>query len=136
MSTLSELGDYLEDLGIGVQAVDLFLGSRPDEPDTALIIYQYPGNAPEYVQNSFSPIAEKPQIQVVSRAIRYEDADRRAAQAWAALAVITNATLGGTYYRSVRPNASPGLMGRDTNDRVLVFFNATVEKEVSLESVS
>jgi hypothetical protein len=136
MTTLTELGDYLEDLGLGTLATDLFLGSRPDAPDEVTALYQYPGGPPEYVQSSFSPIAEVVQIQVVTRAIAYEDADARASSVWSALAIITNATLGGTHYRSIRPNASPGLMGRDSNDRVLIFFNATVEKEVSLEAVS
>jgi Bacteriophage minor capsid protein len=141
MSTLSELGDYLDGLGIATQAVNgqggtLFLSSRPDTPDDLLCLYQYPGGPPEYVQDSFSPVAESVQIQVVARAIRYEDADRLASEAWTALSSVTNATLGGTYYRSIRPNSSPGLMGRDANDRLLVFFNATVEKEVSLDPVS
>jgi hypothetical protein len=136
MSTLSELGDYLAGLGIGDLGVDLFLGSRPDAPDTALTLYQYPGGAPEYIQDSFNPSAESPQIQVVARALKYEDADALASAAWVALSPITNTKLGGTYYRSVRPNGSPGTMGRDSNDRVLVFFNVTVEKEVSLEAVS
>ena len=136
MSTLSELGDYLEGLGVATSAVDLFLGSRPEEPDTVLVLYQYPGGPPEYVQSSFSPIAEAMQIQVVARALKYEDAEALCYAAWTALAPITNATLGGTFYRSVRPNASPSLLMRDPNDRVLFFFNATVEKEVFLESVS
>jgi hypothetical protein len=136
MSTLTEIGDYLEGLGIGTLATDLFLGSRPDSPDKVLVVYQYPGNAPEYVQSAFSPSAESPQIQVVARAVKYEDADALASSAWSALAAVTNASLGGTYYRSIRPNSSPGTMGRDSNDRVLVFFNATVEKEVSLDAVS
>jgi hypothetical protein len=104
----------------------------PDEPDTVLVVYEYPGGPPEYVQESFSPIAESPQLQVVSRAARYEDAAALAFAAWRALAVVTNATLSGTKYRSIRPNSSPGIMRRDTNDRMLVFFNATVEKEVTL----
>jgi hypothetical protein len=136
MSTLTELGDYIEGLGLGTQAVDLFLGSRPDSPDGLIALYQYPAGPPEYVQSSFSPNAETVQIQVVVRSIAYEDADALASSLWSALAIITNATLGSTHYRSVRPNGSPGLMGRDSNDRVLVFFNVTVEKEVSLEAVS
>lgn len=136
MSTLSELGDYLEGLGIASSAVDLFLGSRPEKPDKVLVLYQYPGGPPEYVQNYFSPIAEVVQIQVVSRALRYEDAEALIYAAWTALAPITNTTLGGTFYRSVRPNNSPALMARDPSDRVILFFNATVEKEVSLVSVS
>jgi hypothetical protein len=139
MSTLSEIGDFLDGLGVASQDgpnKNLFLGGRSDHPDTVLALYPYPGGAPEYVQNSFSPSTERVQLQVVARAVRYEDADRLISLAWAALAAITNATISGTKYLSIRPNSSPGLMGRDANDRVILFFNATVEKEVSLESVS
>lgn len=136
MSTLAEIGAFLEGLGIGLEGTDMFLGKRPDMPDTALILYEYPGLGPEYIQSSFNPISEVVQLQVVSRAKKYQDAHSRAAAAWTALAPVTNATLSGTYYRSIRPNASPGNMGTDSHDRVLVFFNATIEKEVSLASTS
>lgn len=140
MSTLTEIGDFLEQAAIGIQApnagYNLFLGQMPDSPDTAIAVYEYPGNAPEYVQNSYAPIAERPQIQVVTRAQTYADAKALADAAWSALSPVTNAILGGTKYRSIRPNSSPAFMKRDTNDRALIFFNASVDKEVSLAAVS
>jgi hypothetical protein len=129
MSTLSELGDYLE--GKSVSA-PVFLGSGPDDPDTVLTLYEYPGGPPEYVQESQSPNAETAQIQVVARAVAYDEASALIAQAWAALASVINTTLSGTKYRSIRPNSSPAVMGQDSNGRMLLYFNATVEKEVSL----
>lgn len=132
MSTLTEIGALLEVNAVGLQGVSMFLGEMPNEPDTALAIFTYPGGAPEYVQSSATPNQESVQIQIVSRAARFEDADRYAYLAWFILAGVTNAVLSGTKYRSIRPNSSPGLMGRDANDRPKVFFNATVEKEVSL----
>lgn len=136
MSTLTELGDYLEDAGVGTQGTDLFLGSRPDEPDTVLVVYQYTGGPPEYTQDSFGPSIERPQIQILARAPSYEAADALAWLSWSALSQITNAVLSGVKYLSVRPNSSPGMMGRDTNDRLMVSFNATVEKEAVLAPVS
>lgn len=141
MGMLAELGDFLETAGVvaaqsGSTEPRLFLGSIADTPDQALCIYEYPGGAPEYVQNSFAPIAERAQIQVVARALDYDDARNLAAAAWTALSALTNATLGITRYRSVRPNGSPAFMKRDTNDRVLIFFNASVDKEVSVAILS
>lgn len=136
MSALSDLGQYLETAGIAVQETDLFLGSLPDYPDHCLCIYQYSGGMPDYIQDSFTPSVEKPQIQVVARDLRYEVAEALAYQAWMSLAAINNATLSGTRYLNVRPNGSPALMRRDTNDRLLVSFNATVEKEVSVVPAS
>lgn len=132
MSTLTELGTFLSTSMSLTEGTELFLGSRPDDPDTVLVLYEYPGGAPEYVQNQMPPIVEKVQIQVLARAKRYEEASVLAHRAWIALAPITNAVLSGTKYRSIRPNASPAILGRDTNDRLMVYFNASVEKEVSL----
>lgn len=135
MAMLDELADYLEGFGVGSQAgpaPTLYKGSRPDDPDDVFVIYTYPGNAPEYVQESFTPTWERPQIQGLARSKSYEDAERRARLAWSILSSVTNATLGGTRYRSIRPNGSPALIGRDASDRVLVAFNATVEREAEI----
>lgn len=132
MSTLTELGDFLESQALGVQGEDIFLGSRPDEPDTLIALALYPGGAPEYVQDSDDPSVEFIQLQVVTRAPRYEAADRLASMAWQQLARVKNMYVSGTWYRSIKPNSSPSIMGRDSNDRILIVFNATVQKEVSL----
>lgn len=135
MSVLTELGDHLENLGIAAQSGaghNLFLGSMPDSPDEIIVLYTYPGGKPEYVQDSAGPIAERPQIQAVTRAKTYEAAEALAWRVWSAFSVLTNVTLGATRYRSVRPNGSPALLKRDTDDRVLIFFNSSVDKEVNL----
>jgi hypothetical protein len=141
MGTLTEIGDFL--IAAGVVAGDsgdteprLYLDHLGDYPNQALCVYGYPGGPPEYVQNSYAPIAEKPQIQIVARALDHDEAEDLAWAAWHALSPITNATLGSTYYRSIRPNASPALMRKDTNDRFLFFFNASVDKEVPVAAAS
>lgn len=134
MSTLKELGDYVESRLVGYpQGEKLFLGRRPDAPDVVVTIYQYPGGTVEHVQEKFSPNSETCQIQVVARGADgdYDSADRACALVWNALASVRNAVLGGTKYRSIVPTGR-GSMGTDTNNRPLVGFNATVEKEVSL----
>lgn len=136
MSTLKELGDYLEarpTLAGFAQGVKLFLASMPDAPDELIVIYQYPGGANEYIQNSFVPYNTRPQIQVVARASEgnYDRADTICSLAWNALVVVRNAVLSGTKYRSIECTER-GSVGVDSNDRPLVAFNATIEKEVSL----
>lgn len=139
MSTLSEIGDLLATaLGLTQGSAadadgNLFLGVRPDAPSLCLVVYQYPGGDSEFVQNHAAPNAERAQIQVVARGESndYESADRLCARAWNVLAPIRNATLSGTKYRSIMAQ-NRGLIGVDSNDRPLVAFNATVEKEVSL----
>lgn len=132
ISPLTEIGDYLQSLGFGVQNTDLFLGILPDGPDELIVLTQYYGNAPEYIQERMLPNAESLQLQVVIRSRRYEVAEAKAYRVWRALASVTNQTLGGTKYRSIKPNGSPALLSYDASERVRIFFNATVEKEVPL----
>lgn len=136
MGMLSEVGDYVDAAGIATQGTDLFLQTMPEEPDTCATLFQYPGNLPEYVQDVRGPDVEMPQLQVVARAKTSEAAEALAYAIWMLLAQINNQVLGTTYYRSIFPNASPGLMGRDANDRVLVSFNCTVAKEVPVGASS
>ena len=141
MSVLYDLAAYLQDHGVGVNEAynstnpgtdyHIFVGSRPEKPDDCLTLYAYPGLAPEYVQEDFSPKYEHPYVQVLVRGRVYADADYKIHQAWNALCTLTNASLGGVRYKSVRPLASPALMGRDINDRTMLFFNLAIMKEVS-----
>lgn len=139
MSTLTEIGDFLEAHGLGSQSgpqPTICLGVRPDMPDTLLSLHTYLGGTPEYVQDSAFPSAERPSVQVIARAARYDDAEALINRAWAALCVVTNARLSGTYYRSIKPNSSPGVLGRDSHERTLMYFNLSVEKEVSSGTIS
>lgn len=132
MSTLNELGDYLQDEGLGTQGSDLFLFSRPDEPDELTCLYQYAGGAPDYVQDSLNPSTENVMVQVVTRAKRPEVAEARCYAVWLALAPVRNQIIGSTHYLSITPTSGPALMNRDSNERSLFYFNASVEKEVSV----
>ena len=69
---------------------------------------------------------------MVARSKSYAEAESKAYTAWRKLAGVRNIVLGETRYRGIYPNSSPALMGRDESDRVLIFFNVTVEKEAFL----
>ncbi len=131
MAVLDELGAYLQAQGVGVVGRDLFLGLRPEQPDECLTVAEYPGNASTYFQNVSSPVLESPQIQISSRSIDYQSARSRAKSAWDALGVVTNQTLSGVRYISIRPSSPVAMIGRDSNGRALIGFNCTVVKEVS-----
>jgi hypothetical protein len=134
MTALNDIGLYLEDRGVGELAATLFLNVRPDSPDEVVCLFQYGGAAPEYVQESFSPAVEKPHIQILARSVDADRAEILCYKAWYALVGVTNAVLNGTKYRSIRPLSSPALLGRDANERTMIIFNASVEKEVPVGS--
>lgn len=135
MSTpLTEVGNLLQARNCGVLQTSLFLGQAPMAPDDALIVTPFPAasDSPEYVQESYMPIAETVHMQILSRSKSYSSAEELAYRAWRALAVIVNATLGSTKYRSIKPLGSPVFMGRDQEDRALIGFDVIVDKEVSV----
>lgn len=129
---LNEVGLYLEEQGVATRANDLWLGSRPEQPDQILYVLEYPGMAPEYQNDGTStgPVRERPQIQVTGRGRDYESVRALVQAAWVALSRVTNQVLSGVRYIEIRPSSSPALIGRDQNDRVLISFNASVVKEV------
>jgi hypothetical protein len=130
---LDEVGAYLEAQQVGQKGNDLFLGTRPEDPDyTILTVSEYPGMAPEYQNDGAStgPVRERPQLQIIGRGADYESVRAKVQQAWVALSRVTNQLLSGVRYLEIRPNSSPALIGRDQNDRVLIGFNASVTKEV------
>lgn len=77
------------------------------------------------------PNQEAPSIQIMGRGRDYSLVRARVKRAWDILSAINGQTIGGTHYRYCRVTNSPGLIGRDGNDRVLIAFNAVAEKEVS-----
>lgn len=131
MPVLDELGWLLDNREVAKLDVSLFLGVRPETPDDCLTVYEYPGGPPEYVQNKIGPNRERVQIQVVGRGRDYPIVRMLVKRAWDTLSAINGATIQGTRYQSVMANNSPGLIGRDSNDRLLIAFNASVEKEIS-----
>jgi hypothetical protein len=130
---LTEVATYLQAEGVAQMGQTLFTGMRPETPDECLTIHEYSGQGPEY-QNDGShaggPARERPQLQVMGRGKDYESVRAMVQAAWVALARVTNRMLSGVWYQEIRPSSSPALIGRDSNDRVLIGFNASVVKEV------
>jgi hypothetical protein len=129
---LTELANFLEQQNVAKKGRNLFVGTRPEEPDELITLHEYPGMAPEYQNDgrSAGPVRERPQVQVMGRGKDYESVRALVQSAWVVLSKVTNQTIGGVWYQEIRPSSSPALIGRDANDRVLIGFNASVVKEV------
>ena len=120
--------------GVGTAGVNLFAGFLPDAPDAASVVYETGGSAPTMAMRAtVGAVVENPSVQVVSRALAYDEAAARATShtAWKALCGLPDQTVNGTRYLWALPIQSPFLMGRDEAGRVLIAFNADVVKEVS-----
>jgi hypothetical protein len=129
VSTLDEVGAYLAANGFGTLAREIWLGRRPESPNSVITLIEYPGNGPTLVQEGM--VGDNPMLQLTVRDTVYEAAADLAYRIWRFLALKTNVMLGSTRYLSLRPTASPALMGRDSSNRVLLGFNVAIMKEVS-----
>lgn len=118
-------------------AIPIYLNYLPSAPDTAMAMYE-PGGAPPLVAlSSTTPIAERPRIQLTSRAFGYQSARNNSQTIWDAFFGLTNVDIaktgstGTTSWKSAEPVGSPADIGLDSSDRNLVSVNFQLTKEMS-----
>ena len=136
MAFLNDIGTYLAaatiataDLTLGT---NLFLGHRPDDPDTCVTIYGTGGTAPQLqFGGSTVPGIETRGLQVITRAMGYATAESLCTNVWSALCLIDNETIGSTRYLLADPTQSPFALDRDSRNRMLHVVNFLVSREVS-----
>lgn len=136
MAFLDDLGTYLGAASISAQdltlGTNLFLGRRPDTPDTCVALYETGGTAPELVfGTNAAPPVENRGLQVITRAAAYATSEALCTDVWGALCLIDNETLSGTRYLFADPVQSPFALERDSHDRMLHVVNFVVTREVS-----
>lgn len=94
---LEELMTILETASVGTRGTNMFAGSKATIPAGAgpyLSVVETGGTDPERVHNQvWPPSAERPNAQVVVRALNYETARLMARAAWDALGAVRNATI-------------------------------------------
>ncbi len=129
MAFLQEVKSYLVTESI---TDPIYRGTMPATPDTAVALYQYPGEAPSRGFGVTGGVAyERPRLQVVVRGAPY-DHDTPLATATSirdALVKVQGTELSGTQYHWISPLQDPGLYKRDDKERVLIVFNCRTEKE-------
>ena len=133
MGMIEEIGAYLEAAGIGTQGTDLFLNGLPPDPDAAVAIQEYGGEAPVFVHGTAGVSEERRRFQMTARAATVAAAMSQAQAGHALLCAIRNQALGGTtWYVGIYPLQSPWPLGKDENGRARVVCNYRVEKAVSV----
>lgn len=123
MSLALDIITYLAQQGHGTYGTDLFRGGLPADPTAAVAVIPTVGLADDYIQESSDPAYQNPRFQVLVRAATYDAAEVKAEAVYAALARVTNTTLSGTRYLSLRPLQQPFLLRRDENRNVEFTFN-------------
>jgi len=95
------------------------------------VILENTGVAPIFTQGSNNlPKMERPEIQVLVRNTSYSTGRANAETIYRLLTQVTNATINGNLYQRIEAIASPALMERDLNRRVLFTTNFNVIREL------
>lgn len=136
MAFLDDIGTHLAAASIPAQdltlGTNLFLGRRPNDPDTVVALYETGGTGPELMfgTNSVPPL-ETRGLQVIARADSYSTSEALCTDVWQALCLIDNETINSTRYLLADPVQSPFALDRDDQDRMLHVVNFLVTREVS-----
>jgi hypothetical protein len=113
---------------LGTVGTNLFWSHMPATPNSAIAIYEYPGEAPVYTKKTME--WELPRIQVVTRALTYVEAMTKAEEVYTILSNIRRTDIDGTFYDYIRarqrPFADPN--GRDDGGRFRAFCNYAIKK--------
>jgi hypothetical protein len=100
-----------------VSGTDLFIARMPSAPDTAVGVYEYDGELPQYVMGAAGAVVDRPRLQVISRAVSYATAR----DTLATIRVILDAqgvTWSGVGTLRVEPLGSILSLGPDEKDRM------------------
>jgi hypothetical protein len=131
VSMVDDISVYLQALGYGTLATDLFKRYMPDDPSALLCVVQSEGEDAEFVQNSTSIEIENPRLILWSRADAPEVAEANINGPYEELSSIRNQVINGTRYLSVRPTHAPVISDRDGNGRFIARCDFVVRKELS-----
>ena len=137
---LDELATYLASTGVGYTTVggttgDIFKALAPQSPNSALMLFEYPG-LPSYktMQGGVGgAIAELPRVQIVCRGIPqdYNTPRTNAKAVHNKLDGLGQKTMTGIEYLWIEALSPPFLLERDENERVWIACNYQVTKRSS-----
>lgn len=120
---LDELAGYLEAGGV----TPVYRGAMADQPDSAVVLYEYGGAAPEFQHDGLA--WENLRLQAVSRDRSYLTAYTRSRQVFDLLCGKANITISGGEYLWIAPIQSPFSIGPDLNQRALIAINFEVVRK-------
>lgn len=129
---LKDIGQYLQDRGVGRVGKDIFQSLLPDSPIECMVLYEYQGRPGNQIART-----ETPGLQVCARTKRYPDGYTKLRKAHNALKEIgfedgelpEGALINGIRYFRVQPAMSGIIQDRDENGNLLLKRNYYITKE-------
>jgi hypothetical protein len=124
---LSDVADHLAAAGIAtetlVKGTNLFLNSKPDSPEIAVVLYETAQQRPTHTFGTGAPAFEFRGIQVVARAASHTVAESLARDIFDVLNLVVNETVGSTVVLRCEAQQSPFPLQRDSQHRMEFVCN-------------
>ncbi len=124
---LDEIGNLLENNGIGIQGSSIFLGDMPGEgPDPLIAVYEYIGMP---IERTHTSKYDKSRVQFQVRSLDYSVGKQKIMDVFFVIENVVNRVLDGTMYYRIEPIQAPTFLSRDEENRIIFIFNAQVTQE-------
>jgi hypothetical protein len=128
---MAEVAGFLQTQGCGTAVGDdIYFGFAPSDPDRVIVVTEYDAQPPERCHGVAGPYVEQPRFQVLVRDTDPTRAMETARRIWYLLDRITNESIGGSYYVTIRATMSPVPLHRDGNDRTVVVCNYQAQRRI------
>jgi len=128
MSWIGSIATHLQNEGLGTAGTDLFVGFSPDADGTIVLLSETSGSIMETQGTALA--VQKPQLQVMTMGdpFDYVGPKTRIESIQTLLANITDSTISGTHFLSIRPNGTINALGQDDTQA----FQFTANFEVTI----
>jgi kynurenine formamidase len=128
VSWIESIATYLDDQGVATIGTDLFVGFMPDADGTIVLLSESEGAIMETQGTALA--VQKPQFQVmtVGDSFDYVNPKNKIEQIQSLLANLSNVTLSGVEFLSIRPQGTINALGQDDNQA----FQFTANFEVTI----
>jgi hypothetical protein len=123
-SWIDDLAGVLEDAFLGTFGTDIFTGYLPDDPDNAIVLREYSGEA--------TPLhweGERTMAQILVRRADWETAESDARAALEALHGVSETLIGSNRYLVIQATGSPADLGRDGRGRSIRSVSFTILRD-------
>ena len=141
LDDLSEiLSSSLSTATWSVDAGNVVKGQLPSTPDTCLaLLGPYGGLPPVWAMSpgvgaGGRPQVERPRVQVLSRAARYDDAEKNAVKLRYALGGLYNVTKNGITYHAITEIQEPFFLEKDATGRTVFAVNLECTRAAATSS--
>lgn len=128
MSWIGSIATHLQNEGVATAGTNLFIGFSPDADGTLVLLSEVSGQIMETQGTALA--VQKPQLQVMTMGEPFDYVNPKAKieEIQTLLANISDSTIEGTHFLSIRPNGTINALGQDDTQA----FSFTANFEVTI----